>query len=93
MESAINSHPDDESLLDTASESDTEAESVSTASETSFDNDGLRYCEYSSERLKWRKNNLKQCMVQAPIYSPGEDRQLCQLLCDYHDVFSLEEGE
>ena len=24
---------------------------------------------------------------------PGEDRQLCQLLYDYHDVFSLEEGE
>ena len=37
----INSHPDDESLLDTASESDTEAESVSIASETSFGNDGL----------------------------------------------------
>ena len=29
----------------------------------------------------------------SPQLSPGENGQLCQLLCDYHDIFSLEEGE
>ena len=29
----------------------------------------------------------------SPQLSPYENGQLCQLLCDYHDILSLEEGE
>ena len=86
---------DDESLLGIDSETDSEIASISTVSVTLSNNDidELPYCEYSTERLKWRKQQLKTLCGSSPQLSPGENGQLCQLLCDYHDIFSLEEGE
>ena len=48
---------------------------------------------YSAERLQWRKQQIRSLCGSSPQLSPSENGQLSQLLCDFHDVFSLEEGE
>ena len=80
-------------MLSTDSETESEIASNSTVSATSSNNDELPYCEYSTERLKWRKQQLKILRGSSPQLSRGENGHLCQLLCDCHDKFSLEEGK
>ena len=42
---------------------------------------------------QWRKQHIQILCGSSPQLSPHENDQLNQLLCDFHDVFSLEEGE
>jgi len=47
----------------------------------------------SVERIEWRKQQLYKMLEKAWKHSPGEFSPLEQLLAEYLDIFSLEEGE
>lgn len=48
----------------------------------------------SSERVQWRKQTLLHTLIHEKVAVSAEDKtKLCELLSEYHDVFSLEEDE
>ena len=48
----------------------------------------------SSERVQWQKQTLLHTLIHEKVAVLAEDEtKLCELLSEYHDVFSLEEGE
>ena len=49
--------------------------------------------DYSHEKSEWRKEQLVRLCGSNPLLSPDESSKLNKVLCAYHDIFSLEEGE